>query len=90
MSVPAGDATKGAKVFKQKCAQCHTVEKVTSNTGTITQAGFFVYLLSSTALPSPLELQLVFFHILARVKNHFENMLVLFSAILAILVLSLF
>ena len=23
-----GDATKGAKIFKQKCAQCHTVEKV--------------------------------------------------------------
>lgn len=22
-----GDAAKGAKVFKQKCAQCHTVEK---------------------------------------------------------------
>ena len=27
MSVPAGDATKGAKVFKMRCAQCHTVEK---------------------------------------------------------------
>merc|ERR1712002_1308242 len=24
--VPAGDATKGAKIFKQKCAQCHTVD----------------------------------------------------------------
>lgn len=44
MSVPAGDATKGAKVFKQKCAQCHTVEKVTSNTGTITQAHSFCLL----------------------------------------------
>eukprot|EP01135_Chromosphaera_perkinsii_P008261 Nk52_evm3s1224 gene=Nk52_evmTU3s1224 len=27
MSVPAGDVTKGAKVFKMRCAQCHTVEK---------------------------------------------------------------
>ena len=26
--IPAGDATKGAKVFKTKCAQCHTVEAV--------------------------------------------------------------
>lgn len=26
--IPAGDATKGAKIFKTKCAQCHTVEKV--------------------------------------------------------------
>lgn len=23
-----GDAAKGAKVFKTKCAQCHVVEKV--------------------------------------------------------------
>lgn len=28
MSIPDGDATKGAKVFKQRCAQCHTYEKV--------------------------------------------------------------
>lgn len=28
MSVPEGDATKGAKIFKQRCAQCHTTEKV--------------------------------------------------------------
>lgn len=26
--VPAGDPAKGAKVFKQRCAQCHTTEKV--------------------------------------------------------------
>ncbi|XP_035688830.1 cytochrome c, testis-specific-like [Branchiostoma floridae] len=25
-AVAKGDPTKGAKVFKQKCAQCHTVE----------------------------------------------------------------
>ena len=24
--IPAGDATKGAKLFKQRCEQCHTVE----------------------------------------------------------------
>jgi len=24
--IPDGDIAKGAKVFKQKCAQCHTVE----------------------------------------------------------------
>ena len=29
MSVPEGDAAKGAKIFKQRCAQCHTTEKVT-------------------------------------------------------------
>ena len=26
--IPQGDATKGAKVFKQRCAQCHTTEAV--------------------------------------------------------------
>ena len=25
-SIPSGDATKGAKVFKQRCAQCHSVD----------------------------------------------------------------
>ena len=25
--VPAGDPTSGAKIFKQRCAQCHTTEK---------------------------------------------------------------
>eukprot|EP00310_Coccolithus_braarudii_P022194 CAMPEP_0183355946 /NCGR_PEP_ID=MMETSP0164_2-20130417/42470_1 /TAXON_ID=221442 /ORGANISM="Coccolithus pelagicus ssp braarudi, Strain PLY182g" /LENGTH=102 /DNA_ID=CAMNT_0025529211 /DNA_START=109 /DNA_END=414 /DNA_ORIENTATION=+ len=24
--IPKGDAKKGAKIFKMKCAQCHTVE----------------------------------------------------------------
>merc|ERR1711972_535193 len=27
IDVPAGDAKKGAKLFKAKCAQCHTIEK---------------------------------------------------------------
>lgn len=27
VDVPAGDKKKGAKVFKSKCAQCHTCEK---------------------------------------------------------------
>mmetsp|Transcript_3262 Transcript_3262/g.8139 ORF Transcript_3262/g.8139 Transcript_3262/m.8139 type:complete len:116 (-) Transcript_3262:149-496(-) len=27
VEVPAGDVTKGAKVFKAKCAQCHTNDK---------------------------------------------------------------
>ncbi|KAI9141997.1 cytochrome c [Paraphysoderma sedebokerense] len=26
MTVPAGNATNGAKLFKTRCAQCHTVE----------------------------------------------------------------
>ena len=26
VEVPEGDAKKGAKIFKAKCAQCHTVE----------------------------------------------------------------
>lgn len=30
--VPAGDAVKGEKIFKQRCAQCHTVEKVRGGT----------------------------------------------------------
>lgn len=27
MSVPAGNVANGEKIFKTKCAQCHTVEK---------------------------------------------------------------
>merc|ERR1711957_72699 len=27
IEVPAGDVKKGAKLFKAKCAQCHTIEK---------------------------------------------------------------
>ncbi|KAJ8324060.1 hypothetical protein BDV3_002048 [Batrachochytrium dendrobatidis] len=27
MSMPAGNATNGAKLFKTRCAQCHVVEK---------------------------------------------------------------
>jgi len=26
--IPAGDPAKGAKIFKQRCAQCHTTEAV--------------------------------------------------------------
>ena len=34
-SVPDGDIAKGAKIFKQRCAQCHTVEKVSTRTCTL-------------------------------------------------------
>merc|ERR1712130_78929 len=27
IEVPAGDVVKGTKLFKAKCAQCHTIEK---------------------------------------------------------------
>lgn len=27
VDVPGGDAKKGAKLFKAKCAQCHTIDK---------------------------------------------------------------
>ena len=26
--IPKGDPANGAKIFKQRCAQCHTTEKV--------------------------------------------------------------
>ena len=32
--IPAGDAEKGAKIFKQRCAQCHTTEAVSSSKNT--------------------------------------------------------
>ena len=28
LKIPAGNAANGAKIFKAKCMQCHTVEKV--------------------------------------------------------------
>ncbi|ETW34305.1 hypothetical protein PFTANZ_04985 [Plasmodium falciparum Tanzania (2000708)] len=28
VQVPEGDYKKGAKLFKAKCAQCHTINKV--------------------------------------------------------------
>ena len=37
--IPQGDASKGAKVFKTKCSQCHTVEKVGETDG----RGLFVF-----------------------------------------------
>lgn len=27
-NIPQGDPANGAKIFKQRCAQCHTTEKV--------------------------------------------------------------
>lgn len=32
-TIPEGDAEKGAKIFKQKCAQCHTLDKVSIRLG---------------------------------------------------------
>ncbi len=31
VNIPEGNATKGAKIFKTKCAQCHTIEKGDKN-----------------------------------------------------------
>merc|ERR1712150_24799 len=33
VEIPSGDATKGAKVFKQRCAQCHQTEPGKHKTG---------------------------------------------------------
>ena len=48
--IPDGDATKGAKIFKTKCAQCHTVEAVRNFYDMI---GFF-NVQSSSSKPLPL------------------------------------
>ncbi len=44
MSVPEGDAAKGAKIFKQRCAQCHTTEKVNYSSQSVMEALVFVCL----------------------------------------------
>lgn len=31
MAIPEGNPTKGAKLFTTRCAQCHTVEKVSDD-----------------------------------------------------------
>lgn len=31
MSIPQGNAANGAKIFKQRCAQCHTTEAVSTD-----------------------------------------------------------
>ena len=45
--IPEGDATKGAKIFKTKCAQCHSVEKV-SGVGKVPRSHSFFFWSNAT------------------------------------------
>ena len=45
-TIPEGNAEKGAKVFKQKCAQCHTVTKVSSKEKLWYKSSFLIALVS--------------------------------------------
>ncbi|KAE9418308.1 hypothetical protein Angca_009270 [Angiostrongylus cantonensis] len=33
MGIPEGDYEKGKKIFKQRCAQCHVIDSMTTKTG---------------------------------------------------------